>query len=125
MSETHDILQGTISELEDRETALVEEIERLQGLVKAELKDVRKALGSLRKQLNGAVPATEEPAVVTNETKDAVMRELEGKNGSGARAAGIASAASLNQNAVRAALEQLAESGDVETYGKGLWRIAA
>jgi hypothetical protein len=123
MSETHDIIRGTIGELEERESALVEEIERVQTAAKAELKDVRRALGSLRKQLIGASPnGREVPPEITNETKDRVLAALEG--GSGARAGGIAEEAGFPEAAVRVALAELEASGDVEPYGRGFWRIA-
>ncbi len=127
-TETESILNATIHQLAEREVELQAEIERVQGEAKAELRDVRKALTALQKQIgkpsaNGAGAEPEEP---TNEVKEAVMRELQARreNGpGGARPAAIGAALALDPGLVRRALEELAGSGDVESYGKGLWRL--
>lgn len=129
MSELQDILVGTIEELERREGELIEEVERIQQSVKAELKDVRKALASLRKQVeavsrNGA-EADPAPSNVDDDTKEAVLRQLETrrKDKVGARPSGIAKETNLSESAIRVALRELEASGDVEVRGKGVWYV--
>lgn len=124
MTETAEILAGTVAELEQREAALKEEIERVQTRARVELRDVQKALRAIRKHANGAVaPPVEEPEAdreVDDEDKQAILRVLAG--GKGMRVSAIARECELPDRLVSNALQQLVASGDLETYGRGLYR---
>jgi hypothetical protein len=121
MGTVAEVVADSIEQLEAREGELVVLIEA----AKPELREIRVALRGLRKLAEsnggGARSGGAVDRAATNAEKDAVLRVLAD---GGARPSKIASEAGFDGGVARKALAELQESGDVETYGRGLWRLA-
>lgn len=131
MSDTTEIIETAIDELRLREERIEREIAEVTEKLKPELKEIRKAIRRLEgaggtTPGNGSPPRSDsEPsAEPTTESKDAVMAHF-GTTKKGARQGQIADATGMSVALVKASLLELEESGDVQRYGVGMWRVKA